>query len=216
MVATSPALFELIPPSWRTLLLGFEDQIDTIDESLRREVEAGFQLSPRRDRIFAALDLGPDDVRVVIVGQDPYPDPSHANGRAFAVSSSTRLLPGSLRNIFKERRDDVGGEDPTPDLYSWQEQGVLLLNRALSTRAGESNAHSQLGWERITSQIITEAANRGAVGLLWGKSAQSAQRHFGDRAILSAHPSPLSAHRGFFGSKPFSSVNELLDQAILW
>ena len=216
MVATSPALFELIPPAWRTLLLAFEEEIDSIDASLRGEEEAGCQLSPRRDHIFAALDLGPDDVRVVIVGQDPYPDPEHAIGRAFAVSNSTRPLPGSLRNIFKERRDDVGGEDPAPSLLSWQEQGVLLLNRCLSTRAGESNAHTRLGWERITSQIITEAANRGAVGLLWGKSAQSAQPSFGDRAILTAHPSPLSAHRGFFGSKPFSKVNALLDHAILW
>ena len=216
MVATSPALFELIPPAWRTLLLAFVEKIDFIDASLRREEEAGCQLSPRREHIFAALDLGPDDVRVVIVGQDPYPNPNHAVGRAFAVSDSTQQLPGSLRNIFNERRDDVGGEDPAPSLLSWQEQGVLLLNRCLSTRAGESNAHTRLGWERITSQIITEAANRGAVGLLWGKSAQSAQPSFGDRAILTAHPSPLSAHRGFFGSKPFSKVNALLDHAILW
>ena len=216
MVATSLALFELIPPAWRTLLLPFEELINSIDASLRREKEAGFQLSPRRDQIFAALDLGPDEVRVVILGQDPYPDPQHAIGRAFAASNSTRPLPGSLRNIFKERRDDVGGEDPAPSLLSWQEQGVLLLNRCLSTKVGESNAHSGLGWERITSQIITEAANRGAVGLLWGKSAQSVQPSFGDRAILSAHPSPLSAHRGFFGSKPFSKVNALLDHKIDW
>jgi len=216
LVATSPGLFESIPPSWRTLLRPLLTEINAIDHYLRKEEEAGFLISPRRDRIFAALELHPDQVRVVIVGQDPYPDLGYAVGRAFAVAEETHPLPGSLRNIFAERRSDVGGEDPSPSLLSWQEQGVLLLNRTLTTRAGESNAHSSIGWERITSHIVSHSANKGAVGLLWGKSAQSTQPLFGDRAVTGTHPSPLSAHRGFFGSRPFSKVNALLGDEIEW
>lgn len=216
MVAISPALFDLLPQGWRRLLLPHQSVLRSIDDSLDEEERAGLSISPRREQIFSALELEPDEVRVVILGQDPYPNRGHAVGRAFAVSDHVHPLPGSLRNIFAERRNDVGGADPSPSLLSWQEQGVLLLNRSLTTRVGVSNAHASLGWEAVTGHIVSEVAKRGAIGLLWGRSAQAVQQSFGERAIVGTHPSPLSAHRGFFGSRPFSKVNALLEDAISW
>ncbi len=209
-------LSDLIPPAWRIHLNRFDSNLRSIENALERLESGGKVTLPRREEIFAALDLAPEDVRVVILGQDPYPDPRFAIGRAFAVSDLVRPLPASLRNIFKERRDDCGGEDPSPTLLSWQQQGVLLLNRSLTTTSGEANSHSHLGWEAVTSTIVGVAAARGAVGLLWGKAAQSVEPLFSGRAVTGAHPSPLSAHRGFFGSRPFSKVNALLGEKIDW
>lgn len=216
LVAISPVLFDLVPLSWRGHLGGLESDLLEIETRLRGEESVGKEILPRRENIFAALEIDPKEVRVVIVGQDPYPDRRHAIGRAFAVPESVTPLPASLRNIFREKRSDVGGADPSPSLSSWQEQGVLLLNRTLTTNAGESNAHAHFGWKSVTTAIIKIAASHGAVGLLWGKSAQSLLPFFGERAIASAHPSPLSAHRGFFGSRPFSRINRILAEEIDW
>ena len=209
-------LYELIPDPWRSLLSTEVEVLLKIQDVLAAELEAGREIIPPRNQIFSALDLPPERVRVVIVGQDPYPRRTHAMGRAFAVPASVRPLPGSLRNIFKERRDDIGGVDPASDLSSWQEQGVLLLNRVLTTNDGQTDGHAHVGWQHVTDRILEVVAAHGAVALLWGKSAAASQGIFGQRAILSAHPSPLSAHRGFFGSRPFSQANEMLRDPIDW
>lgn len=164
--------------------------------------------------MFAALRMPFDDVRVLVVGQDPYPTPGHAIGLAFAVAPDVQPLPKSLVNIFTELTDDLGVPQPsTGDLTPWVDQGVLLLNRALTVRPHAPASHRDKGWERITEHVVDAlvARDRPLVAVLWGRQAQSVQpRLAGTPAITSPHPSPLSAHRGFFGSRPFSQVNELL------
>jgi uracil-DNA glycosylase len=167
-------------------------------------------MAPSVDRIFAACELDLAKVKCVIIGQDPYPSRGNANGLAFSVNSSISLLPASLRNIFTELVSDMGVPYPkNGDLSPWRDQGVLLLNRVLTTRVGESNAHINVGWQQITLAIAQAAADQGAVGLLWGKSAQELSYLF-THSIEGVHPSPLSSYRGFFGSKPFSRVNQAL------
>ena len=161
-----------------------------------------------------ALKTSIESIRVVIFGQDPYPTPGHAHGLAFSVSSDFTLLPASLRNIFKELESDVGiPVSANGDLSRWAQQGVLLLNRILTTQPGYSLKHELLGWQEITSEIARTLGKRTVVAILWGKNAQELS-HFFDSGltITSAHPSPLSAYRGFFGSKPFSTCNEILRQ----
>lgn len=209
-------LYELIPDPWRPLLSSEEGTLVEISVAIASFESAGKEVLPAGSEIFRALDLPPEQVRVVIVGQDPYPRKSHAMGRAFAVPTSVTPLPGSLRNIFKERSADVAGPDPETDLLSWQDQGVLLLNRVLTTNDGQADAHSRIGWQRLTQRILEIVAAQGALALLWGRSAALSQDLFGDRSIVSAHPSPLSAHRGFFGSRPFSKANEMLSEPIIW
>ncbi|MDF1855443.1 uracil-DNA glycosylase [Pseudooceanicola sp.] len=163
---------------------------------------------------FAALEAAqPDMVRAIILGQDPYPTPGHAHGLAFSVASKVRLLPRSLSNIFKELQADIGAVPDTGDLHFWARQGVLLLNTALSVPAGEAGGHARLGWDRLTRQVLARLSDRPRAFVLWGKHAQGfADAIKGpDHLILSsAHPSPLSARRGFFGSRPFSKVNNWL------
>jgi uracil-DNA glycosylase len=170
---------------------------------------------PSVERIFAPLSTPLDEVKVVIVGQDPYPNVDNADGYAFSVRPEVTPLPASLVNIFKELESDLGTPMPNNgNLERWSQQGVLLINRTLTTIPGESHAHQRSGWMAITEVIIREVATRGAVGILWGGNAQQMSEYFdSDRVIKSAHPSPLSAYRGFFGSKPFSQCNEIL-QAI--
>jgi uracil-DNA glycosylase len=170
---------------------------------------------PSVERIFAPLSTPLDEVKVVIVGQDPYPNVENADGYAFSVRPEVTPLPASLVNIFKELESDLGTALPNNgNLERWSQQGVLLINRTLTTIPGESHAHQRSGWMAITEVIIREVAKRGAVGILWGGNAQQMSEYFdSDRVIKSAHPSPLSAYRGFFGSKPFSQCNEIL-QAI--
>ena len=191
--------------SWKPVLEPFSVEISAIFESLDDAV-----LTPPRDLIFAALDLPLVEVRCVIVGQDPYPTLGNAHGLAFSISHDMKKIPASLQNIFKELQSDLGCEIPkSGNLEKWRDQGVLLLNRVLTTEVGRSNAHIHLGWQKITEAIAEAAASQGAVAILWGREAANLAPLFKD-SITSVHPSPLSAHRGFFGSRPFSRVNEIL------
>ncbi len=172
------------------------------------------QILPPQWQRFAALELTPpEQTRVVILGQDPYPTPGHAHGLAFSVEPDVTPLPRSLSNIFKEMDSDLGARPVTGDLRFWARQGVLLLNAALSVPAGEANGHKHLGWERLMQQVLAHTSKRPTAYVLWGKHAQRLEKHIhpGDHLILkTAHPSPLSARRGFFGSRPFSTLNAWL------
>jgi len=188
--------------SWNSVLDPLALQIEKIVESISED-----EIAPNVDRIFAACEMDLNRVKCVIIGQDPYPTRGNAHGLAFSVTSEVRPLPASLKNIFIELASDLGIQKPASgDLSPWKDQGILLLNRALTTKVGESNAHANIGWQEITTQIAHAAASQGAIGVLWGKSAQELSYLFTHK-IESVHPSPLSAHRGFFGSKPFSRVN---------
>ena len=195
----------LVHVSWQRLLEPLAPEIDRILAQLEDEITA-----PSRVSIFRALELDLEKVKVVIFGQDPYPTPGNAMGMAFSIPPEISQIPASLRNIFQELESDLGVEKPASgDLSAWESSGVLLLNRVLTTRIGESAAHADVGWQRITDFIAKELGSRGVVAILWGKSAQELSQYF-QYQISSAHPSPLSAYRGFFGSKPFSRTNELL------
>ena len=172
------------------------------------------QILPAEDRIFAALATTPPErVRVVLLGQDPYPTPGHAIGLAFAVAREV-ALPRSLKNIFKELQADIGAAPTHGDLTHWAAQGVLLLNTALTVPAGEAGGHAKLGWERLAGEVIAHVSARPTAFLLWGGHARKMARHIqgeGHLIVESAHPSPLSAARGFFGSRPFSRINQWLE-----
>ena len=191
--------------SWKPVLEPFSADIARILGSLQ-----GSSIAPAQDEIFAALEVPLSDVRCVIIGQDPYPTAGNAHGLAFSIPDEVRRIPASLQNIFKELHSDLDLDIPqSGNLEKWRNQGVLLLNRILTTEIGRSNAHSGLGWQVITKSIAEASADQGAVAILWGKEAQGLAPLFKE-SILSVHPSPLSAYRGFFGSKPFSKVNEAL------
>lgn len=163
---------------------------------------------------FAALHLTPPDkTRVVILGQDPYPTAGHAMGLAFSVTAETRPLPRSLSNIFKELQTDLDVSPEHGDLSHWAHQGVLLLNTALTVPQGDAGGHGKFGWDKLAAQVITKVSHQPTAFILWGNHAQAMAQHISpsDHLILtSAHPSPLSARRGFFGSKPFSRINDWL------
>lgn len=189
----------------------FRDDLPRIDAALAADPRLHL---PAPDRVFAALEMTqPDDVRVVILGQDPYPTPGHAHGLAFSAEPQVWPLPRSLANIYREMQDDLGAAPPNADLRFWARQGVLLLNAVLTVPAGDANGHKALGWQRLTAQVLGRIADAPRAFLLWGKQAQAAAadidgaRHL---KIETAHPSPLSARRGFFGSRPFSRVNAWL------
>lgn len=201
------AIFQPVHPSWFPILEPLQDDII----STFNLVSQG-QYIPAIDRILAPLSTSLDEVKVVIVGQDPYPNAEYADGFAFSVRPEVSPFPGSLINIFKELESDLGTAMPTDgNLERWSRQGVLLINRTLTTVPGESHAHQRSGWMAITEAIISQVASKGAVGILWGGNAQQMSDYFDSyRVIKSAHPSPLSAYRGFFGSKPFSRCNAML------
>ncbi|MFC0202320.1 uracil-DNA glycosylase [Paracoccus rhizosphaerae] len=170
---------------------------------------------PGPDQIFAALEATtPEEVRVVILGQDPYPTPGHANGLAFSVTPETPL-PRSLKNIFRELKDDLGAAPPTGDLSNWARQGVLLLNSALSVTPGNAGAHAGWGWSSLARDAVAEAQRHHPLAfLIWGNHAKKTLAGLPrpqDMVIATAHPSPLSARRGFFGSRPFSRINAWLE-----
>ena len=191
--------------SWLRLLDPVAPEIEIILKKITNE-----DIAPRREEIFRAFDIDLEKVRVVIFGQDPYPTKGNAMGLAFSVPENVTPIPSSLRNIFQELESDLGFEKPANgDLTTWERSGVLLLNRVLTTRVGETAAHSDLGWQHITNHIARELGARGVIAILWGKSAQELSGNF-IKHISSPHPSPLSAYRGFFGSQPFSRANELL------
>lgn len=206
---TGPALSP-IPEGWADLPFFAEDW-PGIAEALAADDRP---ILPSHDRRFHALALTPPEaVHVVILGQDPYPTPGHAMGLAFSVNPDVRPLPASLRNIFKELAEDTGDRLPNGDLSGWARQGVLLLNTHLSVPAGVIGGHAKLGWERLTGQVLDRVSRRPTAFVLWGRPAQAQKKHIqeGGHLILeSAHPSPLSASRGFFGSRPFGRVNAWL------
>ena len=170
--------------------------------------------TPAVEDVFNVFATSPIEIEVVIVGQDPYPTAGDAMGLAFSVNRSEKL-PKSLSNIYKELFDDLGIRRNSGDLRDWQAQGVFLINRILTTPIGNPLGHKGIGWEEFTEKIIAHLGKRGAVGLLMGKPAQEMDKYF-LKSVITPHPSPLSAYRGFFGAKPFSAVNALLDVPIKW
>jgi uracil-DNA glycosylase len=200
-----PALSQLLDLRWRELLPS------TIPILAKLEKEIDFLNSvPSKDLIFRAFECDPKDVSVVIFGQDPYPNDEHAMGLAFSVKNDVEKLPPSLRNIFSELNDDIGGTPPQKgDLTYLSSQGVMLLNRGLTLDLRSKTSH--LLWHQFTDEVAQVLAKLGAVGVFWGKQAQELARFFPEnKRIVGVHPSPLSAYRGFFGSKPFSAVNKIL------
>lgn len=205
---------EGIDPGWATALEPVAGQLRSLADFLDGEVETGHGFLPERDRVMRAFSRPLDDVRVLILGQDPYPTPGHAVGMPFSTDRHVRPLPRSLVNIYRELRDDVGIEPPEHgDLTAWTTNGVLLLNRVLTVQPGLSGSHRRRGWEAVTAQAIEALASRDVplVAILWGKDATSVKPILGRTPVIeSVHPSPLSASRGFFGSRPFSRANTLL------
>ena len=208
-------LSEIIDPGWAAALDPVADRIAALGGFLRAEVAAGRPFLPAGDRVLRAFERPLADVRVLIVGQDPYPTPGHAVGLSFSVAPEVRPIPASLINIFREYGDDLGFPPPaTGDLSPWADRGVLLLNRALTVQVGRPNSHHGHGWEEVTEQAIRALAARGGplVAILWGRNARNLRPLLGAvPCIESAHPSPLSARNGFFGSRPFSRANAALD-----
>ena len=204
----------LVAPDWARALAPVDADIAAMGRFLRAEVAAGRSYLPHGDRILRAFSRPLADVRVLVLGQDPYPTPGHAVGLSFSVAPDVRPLPGSLRNIVTELGDDVGVPPPTSgDLTPWADRGVLLLNRVLSVEPGKAASHRGKGWERVTERAIEALAERGGplAAILWGRDARTVVPLLGPVPwVASAHPSPLSASRGFFGSRPFSKVNDLL------
>ena len=206
----------LVAPDWAEALAPVDERIAAMGRFLREEVAAGHAYQPSGDRVFRAFERPLADVRVLIVGQDPYPNPSHPVGLSFAVAPEVRPLPPSLVNIYKELEADLGHAPVAHgDLTTWADQGVMLLNRVLTVRPGDSNSHRGRGWEEVTSCAISALAARGGpcVAILWGSAAQTLKPLLGPVPwVESAHPSPLSAHRGFLGSAPFSRVDRMLQE----
>jgi uracil-DNA glycosylase len=204
----------LVTPDWAAALRVVEDDIEAMGRFLRAEVAAGRSYLPQGELVLRAFSRPLADVRVLILGQDPYPTPGHAVGLSFSVAPDVRPLPGSLRNIYAELGNDLGVPAPASgDLTPWAERGVLLLNRVLTVEPGRAAAHRGKGWERVTERAIEALAERGgpAAAILWGRDARTAVATLGKIPwVASAHPSPLSASRGFFGSRPFSRSNDLL------
>ena len=199
-------LFDQLHTDWKLVLSKHKASLDQIEEKL-----LGSDCAPEFESVFRTLSDSIENARVVIFGQDPYPTKGHANGLAFSVNSSISPLPPSLRNIFAELATDCGVERLDGDLTDWFDQGVLLVNRVLSTEAGTSLAHADFGWNEITETVAQELGNRDVVAILWGKNAGELSEFFRPEwRIESVHPSPLSAYRGFFGSKPFSRCNDIL------
>ena len=210
-------LSDLIDPGWASALEPVAGEIAAMGDFLRAEIAAGRPYLPSGANVLRAFSQPFEHVRVLIVGQDPYPTPGHPIGLSFAVAADVRPLPKSLVNIFRELQSDLELPAPTNgDLTPWTAQGVLLLNRVLTVRPGAAGSHQGKGWEAITEAAVRALAGRGTpmVAILWGRQAQSL-RPLLDQVprIESAHPSPLSAHGGFFGSRPFSRANQALTAA---
>jgi uracil-DNA glycosylase len=208
----------LVDLGWAEALEPVAGRIAAMGDFLRAEVAAGRRYLPAGENVLRAFKQPFADVRVLIVGQDPYPTPGHAVGLSFSVGPEVRRLPSSLVNIFREYSDDLGYPTPTNgDLTPWSERGVLLLNRVLTVAPGQPGSHRGKGWEEVTEQAIRALATREGtplVAILWGRDARTLAPLLGGIGrIESAHPSPYSAASGFFGSRPFSRANRLLEQA---
>ncbi|MCW2554031.1 MAG: ung [Mycobacterium sp.] len=215
---TARPLSELVEDGWAHALEPVADQVARMGAFLRSEIAAGQHYLPSGENVLRAFTFPLERVRVLIVGQDPYPTPGHAVGLSFSVAPDVRPVPRSLDNIFKEYATDLG--HPTPangDLTPWAERGVMMLNRVLTVRAGTPASHRGKGWEAVTECAIRALVARPQpmVAVLWGRDAQTLKPMLTGAhcaTIESVHPSPLSASRGFFGSRPFSRANELLAQ----
>ena len=209
-------LSEIVEPGWARALHPVTDQVAAMGEFLRQEIAAGHGYLPAGENVLRAFTFPFDDVRVLIVGQDPYPTPGHAVGLSFSVAPDVRPLPRSLDNIFREYATDLGHPAPTSgDLTPWSQRGVMMLNRVLTVRPGTPASHRGKGWEAVTECAIRALVARPQplVAVLWGRDAATLKPMLtGDHCLTieSVHPSPLSASRGFFGSRPFSRVNQLL------
>lgn len=215
MTASSSPLTELLDPGWAAALTDVEPLIHELGRFLREENRAGRGYLPAGTDVLRAFTYPFEDQRVLIVGQDPYPTPGHPVGLSFSVQRDVRPLPRSLTNIYQEFHDDLGLTPPEHgDLTAWSAQGVTLLNRVLTVRPGAPASHRGRGWEAVTEAAIRALVARGTplVAILWGRDARNLAPLLGDTPrVESAHPSPLSAARGFFGSKPFSRANALLE-----
>ncbi len=212
---TARPLSELVDEGWALALAPVADQVAQLGEFLRTELAEGRGYLPSGQNVLRAFSFPFDDVRVLIVGQDPYPTPGHAVGLSFSVAPDVRPLPRSLENIFSEYGKDLDFPKPSSgDLTPWCEQGVMLLNRVLTVRPGTPASHRGKGWEAVTECAIRALAARATpmVAILWGRDASTLKPMLGAECgvIESPHPSPLSASRGFFGSRPFSRANDLL------
>ncbi|GAB3163834.1 uracil-DNA glycosylase [Myceligenerans halotolerans] len=209
-------LSQVISPDWAEALSSVESRIHEMGDFLRAENAAGRGYFPPGPNVLAAFQRPLADVKVLIVGQDPYPRPGHAMGLSFSVQPDVRPLPPSLLNMYKELETDLGVPRPSNgDLRPWADQGVMLLNRVLTCQPGKSDSHAGKGWEEVTEAAIKALAARGGplVVVLWGAKARSLKKFLGEVPVVeSAHPSPLSARNGFFGSKPYSRVNALLEE----
>jgi uracil-DNA glycosylase len=209
-------LSEIVEPGWARALHPVADQVAAMGEFLRREIAAGHGYLPAGENVLRAFTFPFDDVRVLIVGQDPYPTPGHAVGLSFSVAPDVRPLPRSLDNIFREYATDLGHPAPSSgDLTPWAQRGVMMLNRVLTVRPGTPASHRGKGWEAVTECAIRALVARPQplVSVLWGRDAGTLKPMLtGDHCLTieSVHPSPLSASRGFFGSRPFSRANQLL------
>lgn len=214
--------FEQMHPSWQDALKEFQPLLDEIETKLDR---ASNPYVPEKSLVMRAFEQPLDQTRVLIVGQDPYPTAGHAIGLSFAVNTDVKPLPRSLKNILIELKDDLGKSVTAEgDLSAWSLQGVLLLNRYLTTDLAEAGAHTEIGWSKFTDAVIrvlNRSLGRKLVAILWGNQAMQLAPELCDTMVISsAHPSPLSARRGFFGSKPFSKTNSALvaigEQPIDW
>lgn len=209
-------LFDQLHPEWQSELARHKELIESIDRFIQER-----DIAPSYDRIFRALSNSIASTKVAIFGQDPYPTKGHAHGLAFSVDSSVSPLPASLRNIYKELNEDLGITRSDGDLSDWANQGVMLINRVLTTEVGQSMAHDSLGWQEVTETVAQILGERDVIAVLWGNSALQLKKYFPEESVVaSVHPSPLSAYRGFFGSQPFSQVNTKLAlkglPAVVW
>ncbi|HEY9338533.1 uracil-DNA glycosylase [Kribbella sp. NPDC050459] len=207
-------LSDLVAPDWAEALAPVEGTVAQMGEFLRGEITAGRAYLPAGENVLRAFHRPLAEVKVLVVGQDPYPTPGHPVGLSFSVAPDVRPIPRSLANIYRELMADVDVPAPSNgDLTPWADQGVLMLNRVLTVQPGKSGAHRGKGWESVTEQAIHALVDRGGplVAILWGRDAQTLKPMLGSTPYVeSAHPSPMSADRGFFGSRPFSRVNALL------
>lgn len=209
-------LSEIVSPDWARALADVEQDVHAMGTFLRNELAAGRNYLPTGEHVLRAFSRPLADVRVLVVGQDPYPTPGHAVGLSFSVARDVRPIPRSLVNIYAERETDLGIPPAAHgDLTAWFEQGVLLLNRVLTVSPGAPASHRGKGWEAVTEAAVRALVARGGplVAILWGRDAQAVQPLLGDVPVIaSVHPSPLSARNGFFGSRPFSRANEELER----
>ncbi|AWT25921.1 Uracil-DNA glycosylase [Corynebacterium provencense] len=210
--ALAGRILATVHPSWRNILDDAGADLPTAAENTAGRIIAGEPVLPAPENIFRALSRPAEETRVLILGQDPYPTPGHAVGLSFSSAATTVPLPKSLHNIYTEYESDLGLPRPaSADLSPWTRHGVMLLNRVLTVRAGSPASHRGTGWEEITGAVVEHLSTRPLAAVLWGRQAGEVAGTVGrDRCVLSAHPSPLSAYRGFFGSRPFTRANGIL------